>query len=285
MTNSEFGPAIDAASACHLATDANVVFCDVRFDLTDHAHGRHAHANGHIPGAVYVDLHTDLAHPTIGDAGRHPLPDLNAFADTLGRCGIGPQTRVVAYDDHAGMFAARLWWMLRAIGHTHVAVLDGGLSAWTTAGGGLSTTDDAPAPVAAYPVAHTWNGIADLELVTATSEGTTGTYHLIDVRAPERFRGEVEPLDPVAGHIPGATNLFNGTLVTNGALLAAPELQQAMDHITTPPIVYCGSGVAACHVVWAMAVAGHPAADTALLYPGSWSHWCTDPSRPIATGD
>lgn len=279
------GHAVDVATARRLAADDAVVFCDVRFDLNDHDQGRREHRAGHIPTAVYVDLHTDLADPSLPDAGRHPLPTTTDFCAMLGRCGITPHTTVIAYDDHAGMFAARLWWMLRAVGHSRVAVMDGGLSAWDAAGYPTVADDDPPAPCDPYPSPAGWSGVADIGMVGAVSDGTNTTHRLVDVRAPERFRGETEPLDPVAGHIPGAQNLFNGTLVANGSLIAAEDLNRHFDVVDAPPIVYCGSGVAACHVLWAMATAGHQHSEPALLYPGSWSHWCSDPDRPVATGD
>jgi thiosulfate/3-mercaptopyruvate sulfurtransferase len=267
--------------------DDDLVICDVRFDLRDHERGRALHARGHLPGAVFVDLHSDLAihdgsSPSGG--GRHPLPPTARFGELLGHLGIAPDTFVVAYDDMGGAFAARLWWMLRAIGHEHVAVLDGGLPAWERAGHPIDTSV-IDRRTSSYPVPARWPGIVSADDVTTAIEaGRT----VIDARAAERFRGEVEPLDPRAGHIPGAINLPHAdNLAADGLHLPVADLRDRFRDIdtTSQPIVYCGSGVSACHNMLVMCLLGLAEPSEALLYPGSWSEWSSDSSRPLATGD
>jgi thiosulfate/3-mercaptopyruvate sulfurtransferase len=285
------GPLIDverlAASLDGDPADRPIV-CDVRFDLADHAAGRRLHAVGHIPGAVYVDLHDDLATPdgpSPTGGGRHPLPTTTDFAATLARLGVAPGRMLVAYDASGGAFAARLWWMLRAIGHRRVAVLDGGLPAWQDSGGELEA---GPGPAVTpsteqHRVPDTWPGVVTAdEVVAAVAAGQV----VIDARAPERFRGETEPFDRVAGHIPGAVNHFNGlNLGADGRHLSPDALRRLLGDVVGDgaPIVYCGSGVAACHEILAMSLAGLDRG--ARLYPGSWSEWSSDPARPVATGE
>ena len=257
--------------------DAPVVVCDVRFSLADHAQGRRDYDAAHIPGARFVDLHTELAG---GDGGgRHPLPSVGEFTDLLGRIGVDPATHVVAYDDAGGAIAARLWWMLRSIGHSQASVLDGGIAAWTAAG--FALTDEVPAvQTVVYPARPDWTGIADADAVSQSIE-FGGT--VIDARTPERFRGDHEPIDARAGHIPGATNVFHGgNLADDGTHRSLPELVQRFAGVGESPIVYCGSGVTACHDLLVLSLVG---VDQARLYPGSWSEWSADPDRPIAVGD
>lgn len=251
--------------------------CDVRFYLADHGQGRREYQAGHIPGAVFVDLHTQLAGGRGG--GRHPLPDVDDFTRLLGSLGIAPSTFVVAYDSSGGAIASRLWWMLRSIGHGQVAVLDGGFPAWLSSGGMASI--DVPVPVpATYPPSGDWTGIVDADAV-AESASLGGT--IIDSRAAERYRGDVEPIDATAGHIPGAINRFHGdNLDASGRHRSVGELAQAWAAIGESPIVYCGSGVTACHNLLALSLVG---VTEARLYPGSWSEWSSDPDRPVATGD
>lgn len=262
-----------------------VVVCDVRFSLSDHAEGHRLYSAGHIPGARFVDLHHDLADVHRPGAGRHPLPAPHTFAELLGRLGIDAETHVVAYDAAGGATAARLWWMLRALGHRHASVLDGGWPAWVEAGYPASTETRAPEP-AAYPApsGDGWPSTVTADEVAAAIEAG---IPVVDSRAPERFRGDVEPLDPRAGHVPGAVNVFHAANVdTEGRMRSAEELRArfAAAGVTSDaaPIVYCGSGVTACHNLLAMARAG---IDSARLYPGSWSEWSDDPDRPVATGD
>jgi thiosulfate/3-mercaptopyruvate sulfurtransferase len=257
--------------------EAAVVVCDVRWYLTDPYRGRREYDIAHVPGAVFVDLHADLASGIGG--GRHPLPTTYEFAAHLSRLGIGRDDAVVAYDSAGGAVASRLWWMLRSIGHQRVAVLDGGYQAWEQAG--LPTTDEVMtrAPTV-YPVVDGWRGAVDADDITNLAErGTT----LVDARAADRFRGDVEPIDPRAGHIPGSINLPHlDNLGIDGRHRSALELAERFADLGASPVVYCGSGVTACHDLLAMSIAG---ITDARLYPGSWSEWSSQPDRPIATGD
>lgn len=257
--------------------DPDVVVCDVRFYLTDHHQGRREYDAGHLPGAVFVDLHHDLAGGPGG--GRHPLPTVADFAGVLGRLGIEPRHHVVAYDSAGGATASRLWWMLRSIGHSMVSVLDGGIQAWTAAGHPLDT-DVPDRATTTYPVAPAWTGVVDADDV---AQGVALGVTLIDARAPERFRGEHEPIDPRAGHIPGAINRFHGeNLGPDGRHRPLPELAERFAGVGSAPVVYCGSGVSACHDLLALSLVGLAGA---RLYPGSWSEWSSDPDRPVATGE
>jgi thiosulfate/3-mercaptopyruvate sulfurtransferase len=265
----------EAADAPTTGAGATVV-CDVRFYLTDPDQGRREYQAGHIPGAVFIDLHTQLAGGEGG--GRHPLPAASRFADLLGEFGITPATFVVAYDSTGGATASRLWWMLRSIGHGQVAVLDGGLPAWLASGHQLSTEPARP-NATHYPPVSDWTGIVSAADV---AEGLSYGATVIDSRAGERFRGEVEPIDRRAGHIPGAINRFHlDNLTDGGTHRPVAELVAHFAGVGESPIVYCGSGVTACHNLLALSLAG---VTRARLYPGSWSEWSSDPSRPIATG-
>ncbi len=272
---------ITADTLAHrLDGDNPPVLCDVRFYLADHDQGRRVFDEGHLPGAVFVDLHHDLADVSIPNAGRHPLPRVEDFAATLGRLGITPETKVVAYDDHGGAMAARLWWMLDAIGHEDVAVLDGGIGAWTAAGYSLSTDAPLPTPVTYAPARPDWADTVDADTI---GDGPDRGFAVVDSRAPQRYRGEVEPLDPRAGHIPGAINRFHGDVVSaDGTFRSPDELDKHFDGLGDRPVIYCGSGVTACHNLLALRIAGR---DDGLLYPGSWSEWSSNPKHRIATGD
>jgi thiosulfate/3-mercaptopyruvate sulfurtransferase len=268
--------------AAHLRrSDWLVVDC--RFDLLQPAAGEAAYAVGHIPGAVYAHLDRDLAGPITPATGRHPLPDPQQFATTLGRWGLTPDTQVVAYDADNGAYAARLWWLLRWVGHRKVAVLDGGFKAWTAAS--LPTTPERPHRTPTH-YAVTADRSAWLDASETAAHVARDNWRLLDARAPERFAGKVEPIDPVAGHVPGARNHpFALNLTTDGRFLPASELrarfaksQRGVDDRNT--IVMCGSGVTACHLLLALEIAGKPGAK---LYAGSWSEWIRDPSRRIAT--
>jgi len=257
------------------------VLLDCSFDLADTAAGERAFAAGHIPGAFYAHLDHDLAGAKTGRNGRHPLPELGAFAGRVGAWGIAPGMQVVTYDAQGGPYAARAWWLLRWLGHADVAVLDGGLAAWQATGGELSATH-APAPAAApYPAQPgSMPTIGADELLAET-----GRWHVLDARAAERFRGEVEPLDRVAGHIPGAINrVFKNNLQADGRFKPAAQLRAEFDALGLPAasvVHQCGSGVTACHNLLAMAQAG---LEGSRLYPGSWSEWSSDPARPVARG-
>ena len=251
---------------------------DVRYRMGG-ADGPDEYAAGHVPGAAYVDLEADLADPP-GPRGRHPLPDVARFEAAMRRAGVSADRPVVAYDDWDGRAAARCWWLLRFHGHRDVRVLDGGWAAWFRAGGGVETEVAGPAP---------GTFVADpghVPLLEADDVLAFAAKHtLVDARAPERFRGEVEPIDPVAGHIPGAVNVPTGTNVRDdGTFRSADELRAVYGAVLRDPgsevAAYCGSGVTAAHDVLALAVIGLDAA----LYPGSWSEWVADPSRPVETG-
>lgn len=249
-----------SADVLAAALDRVGVF-DVRWDLTDPARGRNSYEEGHIPGAVFVDLDDDLASPP-GMTGRHPLPEPAGFAATLGRLGIEPGTHVVVYDDAGGRVAARMWWMLKAIGHEETRVLDGGLQAWVEAGGGLDPGWVEPVPTQ-YPAPERFEGV----IGPTDVPGRT----LIDARAGERYRGEVEPIDPKAGHIPGAINIpTDRNLDVSGRFRSAIDLALVYDDVPADPAVSCGSGVTACHAALAMVVAGMPMPD---VYVGSFSEW------------
>ena len=265
-----------------LSTNADVVVLDTSFDLADTGAGKRSHREGHLPGARYVHLDDDLSGPKTGRNGRHPLPSREAFAATAGRLGIGPATQVVAYDRQGGVYAARAWWMLRWLGHRAAAVLDGGLAAWQAAGGALeSGAVDGPA-APPYPLGEPLVRTID----AATLARRLGTAALIDARAPERYRGEVEPIDALAGHIPGAHNRFHKeNLLADGRFKPPGELRAAFAALAgadpSRVVHQCGSGVTACHNLLAMETAG---LEGSALYPGSWSEWSSDPARPIAKG-
>ena len=256
--------------------DPDVVVCDVRFHLDDHGRGRREYDTAHLPGARFVDLHVELAGGTGG--GRHPLPPVDEFVTLVGSLGITAAATVVAYDSAGGGTASRLWWMLRSIGHGRVAVLDGGYPAWIAAGHPVTDAHVQPVPTT-YGGASGWTGVVDID---AVAEGVRLGATLIDARAPERFRGEIEPLDARAGHIPGAINRFHGdTVGADGLHLPTAELAAQFADVGSSPIVYCGSGVTACHDLLVMSTIGLPGA---RLSPGSWSEWSADPDRPSATG-
>jgi len=269
--------------AAHLA-DAAFVIIDCLYKLDDEAWGEREYAARHIPGAVYAHLGSDLAGPRTGTNGRHPLPDPHTFARTLGRLGISSGVQVVIYDQDSAMYASRLWWMLRWLGHDAAAVLDGGLAKWTAEGrptaSGMEHRE--PREFAAAPRAEM---IVDIRRVSLSL--TTGETTLVDARAPERYRGETEPIDKMPGHIPGAANhFFQWNLDERGMFRTPSDLRERMERsIGDVPadrlVCYCGSGVTACHNLLALEHAGLTGAK---LYPGSWSEWSADPSRPVERG-
>jgi len=269
--------------AAHIG-NAEWAIVDCRFKLDDAAWGRRDYEAEHIPGAVYAHLDADLSSVKTGTNGRHPLPDPDTFARTLGRLGIADGVQVVAYDQDTGMFASRLWWMLRWLGHDAAAVLNGGFARWRAEGrptvGGAETRTPR-----AFRAAIRHDMAVDADAVHGfLGEGST---RLVDARAPERFRGDIEPLDPVAGHIPGAANHFFQTNLDASGLFRSPEELRASWEASlagTPPdhvVCYCGSGVTACHNVLALEHAGITGAK---LYPGSWSEWCANSERPVEKG-
>src|SRR5579859_265714 len=285
-----FTTLIDASALRELTGKLGVVVLDCRADLIDPEAARRAYLAGHIPGARYADLNRDLAGPVSAHSGRHPLPAAQDFAAALGRLGIGNATQVIAYDDAAGAYAARAWWLLRWFGHTPVAVLDGGLKAWTAAGGSLEA--GAEKPVAAAPAGgtllpHTMRA-AVIDTVEIPAFLSDEANLLVDARAAERFSGSVEPIDPVAGHIAGAVNHpLSSNLGADGRFLPAPELRRRWEarlagRAAARVAMMCGSGVTACHNLLSLEVAGFHGAK---LYAGSWSEWIKDRNRPIARGD
>jgi thiosulfate/3-mercaptopyruvate sulfurtransferase len=265
-----------------LAEGAAPVLLDCSFDLADTNAGRRAFEQAHLPGAVYAHLDEDLAGPKTGRNGRHPLPDRMAWAATLGRWGVGAATAVVAYDAQGGMYAARAWWMLLWIGHGAASVLDGGLPAWRAAGG---ATESGAGRLPADGPPHPLGGSLVPAMDADTLLSSLGRVTLLDARAGERFRGEVEPLDARAGHIPGArSRFFKENLQADGRFRPPAELRAAFEAYGSDPanvVHQCGSGVTACHNLLAMEAAG---LHGSILYPGSWSEWSADPSRPVATG-
>lgn len=270
--------------AQHLS-DPNWVVVDCRFTLTDTEAGRRAYAAGHLPGARYAHLDEDLSAPKNGRNGRHPLPDPAVFAQTLGRWGVDAGKQVVVYDDSFGAMAVRLWWMLRWMGHDAVALMDGGLPKWRREQRPMTTEVPAVTPTVFVPRLRETMRV-DANAVLAASQG--GSELLLDARPEMRFLGEMEPIDPVAGHVPEAVNVpFDDNLDLGGTFLGGDELREMYEGLLAgrepnEVIHMCGSGVTACHNLLAMEIAGLPGAK---LYPGSWSEWIADPSRPIATGE
>ena len=271
---------INADTLAEHLDDPNWIIVDCRFSLADTAVGQQNYEAGHIPGAVYAHLDNDLSGPPASDHGRHPLPTPERQAQLFSRLGIDEMSQVVAYDDAGGMIAARLWWMLRFMGHQNVAVLDGGWQAWqatflpTTSG--IEWNNPAQFTGRAQPKwLVTLDEVADQAL-------------LIDSRGPARYRGEVEPIDPQPGHIPGAVNLpYENQLNDSGRFRSASEMKAELtavlgDKTGTQATFYCGSGVSACLNLLAMA---HVVLGNGRLYVGSWSEWSSDPARPIAVGE
>ena len=256
---------------------------DCRFSLADPESGRAEHEKQHIPGAVYAHLDEDLSAPITSKTGRHPLPDPQHLATRLASWGIDRETQIVAYDDSGGPFAARFWWLARWLGHAAVAVLDGGFSAWIQAGHPTVSGHqrfDRVDPVTPQPLVHMEASATEIE-ANLTQEQLV----VLDARAPDRYAGKVEPIDAVAGHVPGAvSHHFKQNLDGEGRFLDPESLRQRLssvigDHPPQGVVHMCGSGVTACHNLLAMEVAG---LHGARLYPGSWSEWIRDPSRPVS---
>jgi thiosulfate/3-mercaptopyruvate sulfurtransferase len=264
-----------------------LIILDCRFALDDPAYGQRSYADGHIAGAQFADLERDLSGPIQkGISGRHPLPEPAQLLARLRAWGLNGSSTVVLYDDGPGAFAARAWWLLAWLGKREgVYLLDGGLQAWRQVGGELSQALQQPA-------LGNFDGQANASLLVDASQLqqrlNNSQLTLLDARALPRFRGEVEPLDPVAGHIPGAQCApFNENLDSSGRFLPAAQLHQRFaaqlgERPDSELVAYCGSGVTACHNLFALCLAGYPLAP---LYAGSWSEWITDPTRPVATGD
>jgi len=275
---------IDAQSLAGLIHEPTLRVIDCRFELGNPAYGRECFAKGHLPHSVYAHLEDDLSGPRLPWSGRHPLPDPIALAATVGALGIDADTQVIAYDDGNGMYAARLWWLLRWLGHTRVAVLDGGLAAWRAADGILVTEQSQPTPTRFIgrptPDRHV---TADDVAMGLEDERVL----VLDARSAERFAGIIEPLDPRPGHVPGATHHFYGdNLDASGRFRPADVLRARFTQIfgsfqPDEVISMCGSGVTACHTLLALEIAG---LSGARLYPGSYSEWCRDSARPVALG-
>jgi thiosulfate/3-mercaptopyruvate sulfurtransferase len=285
-----FTTLIDAAALRDLVGKPDVAVIDCRFDLMNPESGRRAYLEGHIAGARYADLNQDLSAPIAATTGRHPLPAPEDFAATLDRLGVGRATQVIAYDDSAGAFAARAWWLLRWVGHPAAAVLDGGIKAWIRAGGALESGEPRALAQAQAP-GRRLSAQVDTAAVIATAEVQARlkdpAFLLIDARAAERYSGAVEPIDAVAGHIAGAVNQpFSANLAADGRFLPVPLLRRLWEERLAgreaPQVAaMCGSGVTACHNLLSLEVAGFRGAK---LYAGSWSEWIRDPHRPIARG-
>ena len=264
----------------HLRDPAWVIF-DCRHDLFDLAKGERHYREGHIPGAHFANIDTDLSGDKTGKNGRHPLPSPAAFTAFLARHGVSNSSTIVAYDDVGGQFASRLWWLARWIGLANVLLLDGGITKWIADGHALSTDVPAPVPAALYGEAEpcmTWSAADVLAHINDKN------IALIDARAAERYRGETEPIDPVAGHIPNALNRFyKANLHADLTFRAADDIKRDFDVLTNHKraehaVHYCGSGVTACANVFAMEYAGLTGSK---LFAGSWSEWVADPTRPV----
>jgi thiosulfate/3-mercaptopyruvate sulfurtransferase len=269
-----------SALAMHLDDD-HIAIVDCRFQLAEESWGEQAYAESHIPHAVYAHLDRDLSGPKNGTNGRHPLPHPDVAARTFARLGITSGVQVVAYDQDTGMYASRLWWMLRWLGHDAVAVLDGGFAKWTAEGRDTRSGTETRAPQT-FIAAPRDEMLATVDQVAALRADRD--WQLVDARAPERFRGDIEPLDKVAGHIPGAANhCYQTNLDADGSFRSPEDLRAHMrtalgDHSADHIVCYCGSGVTACHNLLALEHAGLTGAK---LYAGSWSEWSSDPRRPV----
>lgn len=275
------GLAAELAAQQAAGDRAGLVIVDCRFNLSDPAAGRRAYLEGHLPGAIHADLDRDLAGPRGPDTGRHPLPDPEMLVAVFNRFGIGAESRVVAYDEGGGMLAARLWWLLRWMGHRNVVLLDGGLAAWLKAGFPVDVTVPAEHRDGRFSGSPGHMPVMDTPAVEAAI--ARGSIRLLDVRARERYEGRQEPIDPVAGHVPGAVNapctdnLDADRRFRGGADLATRLAPLVSGHAGAGIVCMCGSGVTACHGILALELAG---IDGAALYPGSWSEWIRSPDRP-----
>lgn len=279
-----FTTLIDAAILSQQLERTDLVLFDCRFELANVSWGEREYAAAHLPGAQYLHLDRDLSGPVTERSGRHPLPDAHEFARRLAARGVGPDCQLVAYDQGNGAHAARLWWLARWIGLRHVAVLDGGMSAWRAAGLPLTQAVPTPVPRELTPRVdeNAWLTSEDVDALRVRPFNL-----LVDARGAERFAGRNETIDSIAGHVPGARNHpFAGNLGLDGRFLPAAELRQRWQTIlgSLPPsavVAMCGSGVTACHNLLALEHAG---LEGARLYAGSWSEWIRDPARPVATG-
>jgi thiosulfate/3-mercaptopyruvate sulfurtransferase len=282
-----FSTLIDCETLAARLNENNWRIFDCRFDLADTRRGERAYAAGHIPGSFYAHLDRDLAGPISPRSGRHPLPEIADLSAWLGARGVSRDTQVIAYDDTGGTMAVRLWWLLRWLGHRQVALLDGGLPSWVNAGLPLQTDPPPTPPQREFHAAPDPAQVVTSDEIADQLNAGEHRLLLLDARTGERYRGEAEPIDPVAGHIPGAVNLTlqdnlndDGRFKSPAALRALYERALA-GHPAGDTAVMCGSGVTACHNLLAMELAGLTGG---RLYAGSWSEWIRDPGRPVATG-
>lgn len=279
---------ISAEALKSVLHDPNILIFDVRHDLMNHRLGRQQYNQAHIPGAYFLDNEAELVGAVTGKNGRHPLPDLADFSALLKQYGVEPTTEIIVYDAQQSVMAARAWWMLRWAGCQNVRILDGGYKAWLDAGGITDNTIELPA----VPYSRQVKPVTPaLEIVSAQQiQDQLGqdVYLLLDARAPERFAGLNEPIDPVAGHIPNALNRFNSLNLNDDGTFKNPDLlkEEFMALVAATPlnqvVHYCGSGISACHNYFAMELAG---LSGSRIYPGSWSEWIADPTRPLAVGN
>lgn len=282
---------MDAQEARDKLSSREWLVFDVRHDLSDHEAGRRAYEQGHIPGALFLDHETQLAAPRTGRNGRHPLPERRDLAVLMRLQGLTRQSQVLVYDGGNSMFAAHLWWMLRWLGHDKVAVLDGGWPAWLAAGGAIETGVVNVAVTEAQAVQDLGlppePALPTVDAAAVLANIPSSTFTVLDARAAERYSGKSEPMDPVAGHIPGALNRPSTlNLQEDGRFKPAGQLRDEFEAVLAgkapDQIVHqCGSGITACHNLFAMELAGLKGS---ALYPGSWSEWCSDPARPVARG-
>ncbi len=282
-----FDTLVDAETLKRHLPSSDWAVVDCRFRLDDATWGRRAYGNGHLPGAHYAALEGDLAAPGATGLGRHPLPMQRMLCERIGTWGITRHTQVVVYDDAGGIYAARLWWLLRFLGHRKAAVLDGGLRAWSASGGAMTQQVTQVVPCV-YPPSEPNAWVVDTDWVAQRLAQFGRDWMLVDARAPARFQGREEPLDAVAGHIPGAVNLpFAENLDSDGCFLPGTVLRDRFRRalgsaVSGSRVVHmCGSGVSACHNLLAMEYAGLSGSG---LYVGSWSAWSSDPVRPVGTG-
>ncbi len=281
----EYNTIISAAELGDLVASEHVRIFDCRFSLKDPQGGLKNYKSGHIPGAQFADMDTQLSSPMTETSGRHPLPNADVFIEQLKDWGVNNATQVIAYDDISGAFAARMWWMMRWVGHTKVAVLDGGLQKWLDSGNVLEKE------IPQFP-RGTFSGHANMQwlidLNSVRKELDASNITLIDARAADRFTGKDQKTDPVPGHIPGAKNLpFGGNLNKDGMFLSADQIRDRFNGLVQGESIervvnMCGSGVTACHNLLALEIAGF---DPSRIFIGSWSQWIRDASRPVATGE
>lgn len=289
MTNeSTYGTLISAANLLALQNNGDCLIIDCRFDLSDTEKKHSEYLQSHIPGAFYAHLDEQLSSPIRPDSGRHPMPDIEQLTRWLAGCGFDGSQQVVVYDDSSGAMASRLWWLLKCLGHESVALLDGGWQAWL--GAGFQTGADIPQSNPGDYTARldTDSVVSSAHIFSALKDSHSSSLQLVDVRSNERFIGAVEPIDPIAGHVPGAINMpLTDNLDEQGCYRSTQQLEAMyrpllQQHSARDLVFMCGSGVTACHSVLAMVHAGY---EMPRVYAGSWSEWIRDCNRPRATGE